>query len=98
MLMALCGFDDGHAISVLRGFAVSGRRESAVSGDRSERWGSPEPLGRKRSTVLERGLMLRRRRTRALQVARLLIQIERAAARPWEPQPRTRSSLAGRAS
>jgi hypothetical protein len=27
MLMALCSFHDGHAISVLRGFAVSGCRE-----------------------------------------------------------------------
>jgi hypothetical protein len=41
--------------------------------------------------------MLRKRRTRALQVARLLIQIERAAARPWEPQRRSRLSAAGRA-
>jgi hypothetical protein len=34
-----------------------------------------------------------------MQVARLLIQIERVAAqsRPWEPQRRTRLSLAGRA-
>jgi hypothetical protein len=49
--------------------------------------------------VLEAGFMLRRRRSRALQVARLLIHIERAAAqaRPWEPQRgRTRLSLAGR--
>jgi hypothetical protein len=48
--------------------------------------------------MLEAGFMLRRRRSRELQVARLLIHIERAAAqaRPWEPQRRTRLSLAGR--
>jgi hypothetical protein len=46
--------------------------------------------------MLERGFMLRKRRSRALQVARLLIQIERAAARPWEPQRRSRLSLASR--
>jgi hypothetical protein len=48
--------------------------------------------------VLESGLMLRRRRSRALQVARLLIHIERAAAqsRPWEPSRRTRLSAVGR--
>ena len=47
--------------------------------------------------MLEARFMLRRRRSRALQVARLLIHIERAAqARPWEPQRRTRLSLAGR--
>jgi hypothetical protein len=46
----------------------------------------------------KQGFMLRRRRSRALQVARLLIHIERAAAqaRPWEPERRTRLSLAGR--
>jgi hypothetical protein len=48
--------------------------------------------------VLEPGFMLRKRRSRALQVARLLIQIERAAARPWEPRRRSRLSAAGRAS
>jgi hypothetical protein len=47
--------------------------------------------------MLERGFMLRKRRSRALQVARLLIQIERASARPWEPQRRSRLSLASRA-
>ena len=48
--------------------------------------------------MLEAGLMLRRRRSRTLQVARLLIHIERAAAqaRTWEPQRRTRLSVAGR--
>ena len=49
--------------------------------------------------MLERGLMLRRRRSRAVQVARLLIQLERTAAqsRPWEPQRRSRLSVASRA-
>ena len=47
--------------------------------------------------MLEPGFMFRRRRSRALQVARLLIQIERSAARPWEPPRRTRLSLASRA-
>jgi hypothetical protein len=48
--------------------------------------------------VLEPALMLRRRRSRKVQVARLLIHLERTAAqaRPWEPQPRTRLLLAGR--
>jgi hypothetical protein len=48
--------------------------------------------------VLESGFMLRKRRSRALQVARLLIHIERAAAqaRPWEPQRSTRPSPVGR--
>jgi hypothetical protein len=43
--------------------------------------------------------MLRRRRSRKVQVARLLIHIERTAAqaRAWDPQPKTRLSLAGRA-
>jgi hypothetical protein len=27
MLVAFCGFDDSHEFSVLRGFAVHGRRE-----------------------------------------------------------------------
>jgi hypothetical protein len=40
--------------------------------------------------------MLRRRRNRAMQVARLLIHIERAAVRPWEAPRRSRLSLAGR--
>jgi hypothetical protein len=113
MLVAFCGFDDSHEFSVLRLFAVTGDGEGAAYGaDFQDVRALPvrpsamtgrcvaaptRPLGRSLETVLERGFMLRKRRSKALQVARLLIQIERASARPWDPQRSSRLSLASRA-